>query len=91
MLGCVLVRPAMLLRRQSLPGEIRQHLPSRALLASRPLLHCEQDIVIQAQRRAHARDANASLRVRTYPAAAIGAGTSHKSFAGLLVVFRGTG
>ena len=44
---------------QRLTGEVRQHLPGRALLPPRPLLNSEEDVIIQANCGAHARDANA--------------------------------
>ena len=47
---------------QRLAGKIRQHFTSSAVLASRPLLHREEDVVIERKSRAHASDANASRR-----------------------------
>lgn len=49
-----------MLSRQGLTREFRQHLPSRALLASGPLLDSEQDVVVETDGGAHARDASAS-------------------------------
>ena len=49
---------------QRLAGQIRQHITGGAALTSRPLLHRQEDVIVEGDRRAHASDANASRRER---------------------------
>ncbi len=49
--------------RERLASQIGQHLTSGSVLASCPLLDGEEHVVIQAERGAHASDANASPSV----------------------------
>ncbi len=60
-----------MLSRQRLASEVRQHLSRGAFLAPGPFLNGEQNVVVQADCRAHARDASARMQ-RVYRILEIG-------------------